>query len=304
MTKQQEVPKLEVNEGGEVAVKNPYLNEQIDDVLYHFGLARSDTDFPGLFGDVKYVCTGGSPTRIKMYAELFSKDSGLPLSQNLSRSDRFVMFKTGPVLWVNHGMGVPSMSIMLNECIKLLHYAHACDVSFIRIGTSGGIDVLPGTVVVSNATLNGLLEEAHTQFINGKVVKRAAKLNLELAKELYNSGVSSNLPVVQGKTLCADDFYEGQMRLDGAFCEYDINEKAGFIARLKDLGVHNIEMEATGFASFTNRANVKGAIICVALLNRLNGDQVTLDKATYIDYELRPFKLVSSFLRGKIAQMS
>ena len=36
-----------------------------------------------------------------MYAELFAKDSGLPLSQNLSHSDRFVMFKTGPVLWVN-----------------------------------------------------------------------------------------------------------------------------------------------------------------------------------------------------------
>uniref|UniRef100_A0AC34GQF3 Nucleoside phosphorylase domain-containing protein n=1 Tax=Panagrolaimus sp. ES5 TaxID=591445 RepID=A0AC34GQF3_9BILA len=299
MTKQHEVQKVGSNDGGEVQVKNPHLNEQIDDVLYHFGLARSDTNFPEIFGDVKYVCTGGSPTRIKMYAELFTQDSGLPLSANLSRSDRFVI-------------------IMLNECIKLLHYAHASDVSFIRIGTSGGIDVLPGTVVVSTGTFNGLLEETHIQYINGKIVKReaklnlelaqelysCAKLNLELAQELYSCGISSNLPVAQGKTLCADDFYEGQMRLDGAFCEYDVNEKAGFIARLKDNGVRNIEMEATGFASFTNRANVKGAIICVALLNRLNGDQVTLDKATYIDYELRPFKLVSSFLRGKIAQMA
>lgn len=106
-------------------------------------------------------------------------------------------------------MGVPSMSIMLNECIKLLHYAHASDVSFIRIGTSGGIDVLPGTVVVSTGTFNGLLEETHIQYINGKIVKREAKLNLELAQELYSCGISSNLPVAQGKTLCADDFYEG-----------------------------------------------------------------------------------------------
>ena len=112
----------------------------------------------------------------------------------------------------------------------------------------------------------------------------------------------------------------GQMRLDGAFCEYDVTEKAAFIARLHEYGVRNIEMEATGFASFTHRANVKGkhshhrsllflfyfsgAIICVALLNRLTGDQVTLDKATYVDFELRPFKLLSSFLRGKIAQMA
>ena len=51
MTKQ-EVPPVVVN-GAEVCVKNPYLNEQIDDVLYHFGLARSDTNFPEIFGDVK-----------------------------------------------------------------------------------------------------------------------------------------------------------------------------------------------------------------------------------------------------------
>jgi hypothetical protein len=36
-----------------------------------------------------------------MYAELFHNDSGLPLSENLSRSDRFCMYKTGPVLWIN-----------------------------------------------------------------------------------------------------------------------------------------------------------------------------------------------------------
>ena len=91
------------------------------------------------------------------------------------------------------------------------------------------------------------------------------------------------------------------MRLDGAFCEYDVEAKSSFIAKLKDLGVHNIEMEATGFASFTSRANIKGAIICVALVNRLTGDQVAIDDATYHDYELRPYKIVSSFLLGKVA---
>lgn len=36
-------------------------------------------------------------------------------------------------------MGVPSISIMLHELIKLLHHARCCDVTIIRIGTSGGI---------------------------------------------------------------------------------------------------------------------------------------------------------------------
>ena len=36
-------------------------------------------------------------------------------------------------------MGVPSITIMLHEIIKLLHYAGAEDAVIIRIGTSGGI---------------------------------------------------------------------------------------------------------------------------------------------------------------------
>jgi hypothetical protein len=36
-----------------------------------------------------------------MYAKLFSQKSGFPMSENISQSDRFCLFKTGPVLWVN-----------------------------------------------------------------------------------------------------------------------------------------------------------------------------------------------------------
>lgn len=64
------------------------------------------------------------------------------------------------------------MSIMLVETIKLLHYADAKDVCFIRVGTSGGIGVTPGTVIVSNGAINGLLEQKHIQYIKGQVVSR------------------------------------------------------------------------------------------------------------------------------------
>lgn len=36
-------------------------------------------------------------------------------------------------------MGIPSISIMLHELIKLLYHARCTDVTVIRIGTSGGI---------------------------------------------------------------------------------------------------------------------------------------------------------------------
>lgn len=36
-------------------------------------------------------------------------------------------------------MGVPSVTILLHEIIKLLHYANAKDPIIIRIGTCGGL---------------------------------------------------------------------------------------------------------------------------------------------------------------------
>uniref|UniRef100_A0AC34Q2Q6 Nucleoside phosphorylase domain-containing protein n=1 Tax=Panagrolaimus sp. JU765 TaxID=591449 RepID=A0AC34Q2Q6_9BILA len=283
-----------------VQINNPMLLKMADDKLYHFGMNKNGFDFQKNFGDVKFVCTGGSSGRFEMYAKLFSEKTGLPLSPNLSKTDRFVMFKTGPVLWVNHGMGTPSMGIMLNEVLKLLNYAKAENVCFVRIGTSGGVGVSPGTVVVSTGAINGALEDFHWVFVNGKLVKHPAVIDLEFSKELYDTGLELGLNVVQGKTLCADDFYEGQMRLDGAFCNYTEEDKFAFLNTLKEKDVKNIEMEASAFCAITSRAHVKAAIVCVALLNRLKGDQVDIDHDTYIEYEMHPFKLITAYLCKKL----
>ena len=48
-----------------------------------------------------------------------------------------------------------------------------------------------------------------------------------------------------------DDFYEGQARLDGAFCNYGAKEKKDFMWRAHvDKKVQNIEMEASTFLGF------------------------------------------------------
>lgn len=67
-------------------------------------------------------------------------------------------------------MGVPSISIMLNELIKMLHYAEATNYRIVRLGTSGGVGVEPGTIIVTQAAMNGLFEKKYTQYINGKEV--------------------------------------------------------------------------------------------------------------------------------------
>lgn len=86
---------------------------------------------------------------------------------------RYVIYLVGPVLVCSHGMGGPSISILLNEVAKLLKYAKA-DAYWIRMGTCGGINVAAGTVCISSESLNGALEPFHETIVLGKKVKREA----------------------------------------------------------------------------------------------------------------------------------
>uniref|UniRef100_A0A915A0I4 Nucleoside phosphorylase domain-containing protein n=1 Tax=Parascaris univalens TaxID=6257 RepID=A0A915A0I4_PARUN len=293
----------ENNNNSVVPLLNPIMAEENEDFLYHFGISKTKDNIPTVFGDVKFVCTGGSGPRLALFAEMFSKETGVPCSDNLSKSDRFVMYKAGPVLWINHGMGNPSISIMLVEVIKLLHYAGASNVRAFRLGTSGGVGVEPGTVVLSTSALNGELQEYHIQYILGKKVLRSTLLNHSLIEELAEMAKKVSVPAECGKTLCADDFYEGQARLDGEFCAYTSKDKYDFLQTLYKKGVRNIEMESTCFASMFRRVCIPAAVVCVTLLNRMKGDQIQLDKETYTDYEMRPFKLVTAYIKEKMKSL-
>ncbi|VDD93207.1 unnamed protein product [Enterobius vermicularis] len=284
-------------EDGVVPLLNPILAKENEDHLYHFGIKRTTVDLPKTFGDVRFVCCGGSPARLTLYAEKFAKDLGLEVGKNLSQTDRYVLYKTGPVLWISHGIGAASLSIMLVETIKLLHYANAKNVTFIRLGTSGGLGVPPGTVVISNGAVNGEVQEFHIQYIRGKKVLRPAIFDEQLWNDLYNLGKELNMPVATGKTMCADDFYEGQSRLDGAFCDYTEKDKFDFLNELHSKGVRNIEMEATCFSAMTHRAGIKAAIVCTTILDRMKGDQVQVEHSDYLDYEMRPYNLVSEYIK-------
>ena len=66
--------------------------------------------------------------------------------------------------------------------------------------------------------------------------------------------------------------------MDGAFCDYSMADKMKYLEHLQAEGVKNIEMEATCFAALTHMAGIRSAIVCVALLNRMQGDQVSIDR--------------------------
>ena len=88
--------------------------------------------------------------------------------RKIGKNERCNMCQMSPILSISHGMGMPSLSIFLHEVTKLLEYAVSTDVKFIRIGTSGGVGVKGGTVVVTEDAINAKLEPTHTKTMLGQ----------------------------------------------------------------------------------------------------------------------------------------
>uniref|UniRef100_A0A667ZV82 Uridine phosphorylase n=1 Tax=Myripristis murdjan TaxID=586833 RepID=A0A667ZV82_9TELE len=254
-----------------VQVKNPHLDTMEEDILYHFSLGTKTHNLPEMFGDIKFVCVGGSANRMRAFAQFIHQELQLPGNSEEIRdicegTDRYCMYKVGPVLSISHGMGVPSISIMLHELIKLLHHAHCRDVVLFRIGTSGGVGLAPGTVVISSKAVDHSFHPQFEQVVLGKVITRSTELDEGLANELLQYSTElQDLPTVIGNTMCTHDFYEGQGRLDGALCSFSPEEKLEYLRKAHEAGVRNIEMESTVFAAMCRVCGLKGIVLCNAL---------------------------------------
>lgn len=280
--------------------KNAHLSQMSSDYLYHLALSKEDSEN---FRDVKFVCIGGSNDRMQKFAYTMADNLGLPESavQHVGEHKRYVIFKVGKVLIASHGMGGPSISILLNEIAKLLKYAEA-DARWIRLGTCGGVGLEGGTIAISEQSVNGALQPYHETYVLGKPVRREAIFDQELCKGLEQTAKSLGFPVQIGKTMCCDDFYEGQGRLDGAICDYTVEDKLEFLQQAHDIGVRNIEMESLQFGAFTKHVGVSAVTICSVLLNRLNGDQIGSTGAQLAEFEQRTLRTVLAFVKQELEE--
>ncbi|XP_031834038.1 uridine phosphorylase 1 isoform X2 [Nomia melanderi] len=294
---------------GSVRLRNPNIELMDQDILYHLALGSESHDLVAMFGDVKFVCMGGTPKRMEEFAYYIMKEIGHKLPPGTTLLDisqysyRYSMYKVGPVISVSHGMGIPSVGILLHEVIKLMYHAKVKDPIFFRIGTCGGIGLDSGTVVISESAVDGMLRPYLEQPVLGKLMRRPAKLDRQLARDLKAlANRDDPYDTVIGKTMCTDDFYEGQGRLDGAFCEFTENDKMEYLTTLKNAGVVNIEMECLAFAALTHHAGIKSAVVCVTLLDRLKGDQVMTPKEVLNEWQFRPQQLISRYITRYLQQ--
>ncbi|CAG4966055.1 unnamed protein product [Colias eurytheme] len=286
------------NDDGTLRLRNKHLLKLDYDVLYHLGLDTKTHDLQAMFGDVKFVCMGGTKYRMKEIAKHMANilDIQCDFKNIVKQGHRYALYKVGPVLCLSHGIGVPSMTIALEEILKLLHYAKAKDPIIFRLGTSGGIGVTPGAVVISSSGISDTLEMCYKLAILGEEKKFPCTFDKRLNQELLSVAVDEDFETHLGVTLCANDFYRGEARTDGAFCDYTEDDKQTYLQKLLQLGVKNMEMEATAFAHFTSAAGVRAADVCVTLLDRLLGDQVTPEKEVLTEWQKRPAKIVGNYI--------
>ncbi|KAL9900101.1 uridine phosphorylase 2 isoform 1-T2 [Glossina fuscipes fuscipes] len=296
-------------------LKNPHLDQMTTDYLYHLNIAIGDTknskSLQKQFGDVKFICMGGTGQRMLMLAKylrdnLQFQDGGNGSGDfiNLTESGhRYAVYKIGPVLCCSHGVGISSMSILLHELLKLVKYAKCIDPIFVRVGSSGGIGVNAGTVIITKDAYNGHLRNQYELAILGRTVSRPAKFDETICKEILNCAKKDdNFETIIGNTLSAECFYEGQARLDGASCEYRNEDKLKFLEECRVKDIKNFEMEAVMFSALMHHLDVKAAEVCITFLDRLEGDQIKVTKQQKEEFEKRAFIIVGRYIQYKLKQ--
>ena len=266
------------------------LDGSSEDVYYHFGVASSDPLLTTL-RDVRAVVMAGSGSRIKEFAERWSELNGGTEIVAFPKEDRFVTRYTAGVLFASHGMGMPSASIALQELMRMVFFLKAGDldamdeVFWCRVGTSGGVGLPGGTVIVSSEGLMADLKPY--RLLNGGTGEYwfDGRFPTATSQAIIAANEHTDFEIVAAKTVAGNEFFLEQFRLDGAICLETPETKMGWLRWLHDNGVANIEMEGAMLAGYLNWWGFSQfAMICCTLLNRLEGDQVTATAAQLHKY--------------------
>lgn len=266
-------------------INHEFLDGVIDgsheDVYYHFGVSSSDPILDKLRG-IRAVIMAGSGGRINEFAQEWSDLNGGAEIIAFPKEDRFVTRYTAGVLFASHGMGMPSASIAVQEMMRMVYFLKRGDlgamddVFWARVGTSGGVGLPGGTIVV---TSEGLMSDLKPYRLlqGGRGIYWFDGTFPEATREdIIQANQGSGITIVSGKTIATNEFFLEQFRLDGAIRLETMETKQEFLQWLHDNDVRNIEMEGAMLAAYLNSWGFSSfAMICAVLLNRLEGDQVT-----------------------------
>ena len=266
-------------------INHEFLDGVLDgshcDVYYHYGVSSDDPILEPL-RDVKAVILAGSGGRINEFSQTWSEMHGGAEIIAFPKEDRFVTRYTAGVLFASHGMGMPSASIGLQEAMRMVYFLKRGDldamdeVFWARVGTSGGVGQPGGTVVATTEGLMADLKPYRVLHGGEGYYWFDGTFPADVTQAIVDASADSGIDVVPGKTVAGNEFFLEQYRLDGAIRMETVQSKLAWLQWLHDNGVRNIEMEGAMLAGYLNHWGFsRFGMICTALLDRFEGDQVT-----------------------------
>ena len=290
------------------AFLDPVVAGSAVDVYYHFGVDSQDPLLEKL-RDVRAVILGGSGERARAFADAWSELNGGAEIVEFPKEDRFVTRYTAGVLFASHGMGMPSASIAVQELMKMVYFLKRGDldeldrVLWMRVGTSGGVGLPAGTIVVTTEGVMADLKPYRALRAGWGEYWFDGTFPADVAAELLEAAEAVGAPAMLGRTVAGNDFYLEQFRLDGAVCFETPDSKMEWLRLLDAEGVRNIEMEGAMFAGLLNHWGFsRFAMICVTIVNRLLGDQVTFSASELHDLTEKEGEVLFAFLRREVAR--
>lgn len=193
----------------------------------------------------------GDPLRAKHIAENFLEN---PI---LFNDVRGMLGYTGTyqgekVSVMGTGMGVPSISIYVNELIQ------SYDVkNLIRVGTMGGMqkDVKVRDVVIAQAASTD--SQINRNTFPG--VDFAPVADFSLLKKAYDAGIQKGLSIKVGNVFSSDRFYNEELDKQ----------------KLADYGVLGLEMEAAALYTLAQKYNRRALAILTVSDHIFTGEETT-----------------------------
>lgn len=282
---------------------DPVVSGAQTDHYHHLGVS-SDDPLLGELADLHAIVMAGSGGRMQAFAERWSREHGDARIIAFPEEDRFVTRYCAGVLFVSHGMGMPSASIAVQELMRLVYFLKRGDLEamdrifWVRVGTSGGVGLAPGTIVVTTESLMADLKPYRLLDGKGDYHWFDGRFPRAIADDIVHASAGSGIPITLGKTVATHEFFIEQFRLDGAIRLATPERKTEWLDWIHEHGVRNIEMEGAMIAAYLNHWGFsRFAMVCTTLLNRLHGDQLTSTPEELQAYAERAGDVVFAYLR-------
>jgi purine-nucleoside phosphorylase len=203
-----------------------------------------------------FVLLPGDPNRARRISERLDEGSVRLVNDNRGMLGFTGTYRGAPVSVQTTGMGTPSLSIVVEELLRLGAR------ELVRVGTCGGIapGLKTGDLVVATAACP--TDGATATYLHGEAYAPAADFGLTRA--LVDAADASGVPVTTGLVASVDVFY---------------NPDADYAQRWRDRGVLAFEMEASALFYLAARSGVRAA--CVLTVSDVLSEEVTSEE-TYL----------------------